>query len=121
MDTKYDIIIIGAGASGLAAAVEASRAGAAVLVLEKNHVPGRKILSTGSGKCNFSNLKITPAAYHPGPAAFLKKAFTALPPKEVLSFFESLGLLWAEGGDGRLFPRSMKAQDVANALLNELA
>ncbi len=121
MDSKYDIIIIGAGASGLAAAVEASRSGAAVLVLEKNHVPGRKILSTGSGKCNFSNLKITPAAYHPGPAAFLKKAFTALPPKEVLSFFESLGLLWAEGENGRLFPRSMKAQDVANALLNELA
>ena len=121
MDNKYDIIIIGAGASGLAAAVEASRTGASVLVLEKNHVPGRKILSTGSGKCNFSNLKITPAAYHPGPAAFLKKTFTALPPKEVLSFFKSLGLLWTEGEDGKLFPRSMKAQDVANALLNELA
>ena len=121
MHTKYDIIIIGAGASGLAAAVEASRAGASVLVLEKNHVPGRKILSTGAGKCNFSNLKIAPAAYHPGPAAFLKKAFAALPPKEVLKFFESLGLLWTEGEDGKLFPRSMKAQDVANALLNELA
>lgn len=105
----------------MAAAVEASRAGASVLVLEKNHVPGRKILSTGAGKCNFSNLKITPAAYHPGPAAFLKKTFAALPPKEILSFFESLGLLWTEGEDGKLFPRSMKAQDVANALLNELA
>jgi len=121
MDTKLDIIIIGAGASGLAAAVEASRAGATVLVLEKNHVPGRKILSTGSGKCNFSNVKVAPAAYHPGPAAFLKKTFTALPPAKVLSFFKSLGLLWTEGGDGKLFPRSMKAQDVANALLNELA
>lgn len=121
MDAKHDIIIIGAGASGLAAAVEASRAGASVLVLEKNHVPGRKILSTGAGKCNFSNLKVSPADYHPGPAAFLKKTFTALPPKEVLSFFKSLGLTWTEGEDGRLFPRSMKAQDVANALLNELA
>ena len=76
MENKCDVLIVGAGASGLAAAVEASRAGASVLVLEKNHVPGRKILSTGSGKCNFSNLKITPAAYHPSSPAFLKKTFS---------------------------------------------
>ena len=120
MDNTFDIIIIGAGASGLAAAIEASRAGASVLVLEKNHVPGRKILSTGSGKCNFSNLKITPAAYHPASPAFLKKVFSALPPAQVHSFFEELGLLWVKGERGRLFPRSMKAHDVVNALLNEL-
>ncbi|MBI4351892.1 MAG: aminoacetone oxidase family FAD-binding enzyme [Elusimicrobia bacterium] len=115
-----DIIIIGAGASGLAAAVEASRAGASVLVLEKNHVPGRKILSTGSGKCNFTNLKVTPASYHPASPAFLKKTFSALPPAEILSFFGKLGLLWVEGEKGRLFPRSLKAQDVVNVLLHEL-
>jgi len=120
MENKFDVIIIGAGASGLAAAIEAARAGGSVLVLEKNHVPGRKVLSTGSGKCNFSNIKITPAAYHPASPAFLKKTFTALPPAEVLSFFGKLGLLWTEGEKGRLFPRSMKAQDVVNALLHEL-
>ena len=120
MENKYDVLIVGAGASGLAAAVEASRAGASVLVLEKNHVPGRKILSTGSGKCNFSNLKITPAAYHPSSPAFLKKTFSALPPAEVLAFFKGLGLLWTEGEKGRLFPRSFKALDVVNVLLHEL-
>lgn len=120
MEKKYDVLIVGAGASGLAAAVEAGRAGASVLVLEKNHVPGRKVLSTGSGKCNFSNTKITPASYHPSSPAFLKKAFAALPPGNVLSFFEELGLLWVEGERGRLFPRSLKAQDVVNVLLNEL-
>ncbi len=120
MDTKTDIIIIGAGASGLAAAIAAARAGASVLVLEKNHVPGRKILSTGSGKCNFSNLKVTPAAYNPPSPAFLRKTFAAFPPGEVLSFFKGLGLLWTEGGKGRLFPRSQKAQDVVNVLLHEL-
>ena len=120
MENKFDVIIIGAGASGLAAAVEASRAGASVLVLDKNHVPGRRILSTGSGKCNFSNLKITPAAYHASSPVFIKKVFSALPPAEVLSFFEKLGLLWIQGEKGRLFPRSLKAQDVVNVLLHEL-
>ncbi|OGR75520.1 MAG: hypothetical protein A2X32_13485 [Elusimicrobia bacterium GWC2_64_44] len=117
---KYDIAVIGAGASGLAAAVAAARAGAAVLVLEKNHVPGRKILSTGSGKCNFSNSAVTPAAYHPGPASFLKRTFAALPPREVPAFFEELGLLWTADARGRLFPNSFRAQDVSGVLLNEL-
>lgn len=121
MQNTYDVIVTGAGAAGLAAAVEASRAGASVLVLEKNHVPGRKILSTGAGKCNFSNASVTPARYHPPAAAFLKKTFAALPPAEVPAFFEGLGLLWVKEADGRLFPRSMRAQDVVGALSNELA
>lgn len=121
MSSDFDVIVIGAGASGLAAAVEAARAGASVLVLEKNHVPGRKILSTGAGKCNFSNTKVTPAAYHGASAAFLRKVFAALPQEQIPAFFEGLGLLWTEGEDGKLFPRSMKAQDVVNVLVNELA
>lgn len=121
MSGTYDVIVIGAGASGLAAAVEAARAGASVLVLEKNHVPGRKILSTGAGKCNFTNSVVTPDRYHPPAAAFLKKAFAALPPRGVLEFFRELGLLWTEDARGRLFPRSMKAQDVVSVLVNELA
>ncbi len=118
---EQDVIIVGAGASGLAAAAEAARAGASVLVLEKNHVPGRKILSTGSGKCNFSNIKISPASYHPPSAAFLKKTFASLPPARVRAFFGDLGLLWTKDEKGRLFPRSMKAQDVVNVLTNELS
>lgn len=118
---KYGVIVIGGGASGLAAGVEAARAGASVLVLEKNHVPGRKIHSTGAGKCNFSNAKVGPANYHPPAAAFLKKTFAALKPGEVHGFFDRLGLLHVKDERGRLFPRSLKAQDVTAALLNELA
>ncbi|PIU19270.1 MAG: hypothetical protein COT18_08355 [Elusimicrobia bacterium CG08_land_8_20_14_0_20_59_10] len=119
-ENEYDVLIAGAGASGLAAAIAAAGGGASVLVLEKNHVPGRKLLSTGSGKCNFSNLAVTPARYHPSVPGFLEKTFGALGPAEVHSFFDGLGLLRAEKEDGRLFPRSMKARDVANALLNKL-
>ncbi|HBA60735.1 MAG TPA: hypothetical protein DCZ92_07940 [Elusimicrobia bacterium] len=119
-EKEYDVLVVGAGASGLAAAIAAAEGGASVLALDKNHVPGRKLLSTGSGKCNFSNLAVTPVRYHGAAPGFLEKAFAALPPREVHAFFDGLGLLRAEKENGRLFPRSMKAQDVVNSLLNRL-
>ncbi len=117
MNSK-NIIIIGAGASGLAAACAAAEAGARVTVLEKNHVPGRKILSTGAGKCNLTNSIVTSGRYHGGTSAFIDKVLKTLPPENILAFFESLGLLTAQDSDGRVFPRSMKASDVVNALVN---
>jgi len=116
----YDIIIIGGGASGLAAGCAAAETGADVLIIEKNHVPGRKILSTGAGKCNFSNFQVSPEHYHPQNPAFLNQTFKALPPAEIAAFFSNLGLLYTRGEHGRLFPRSMKAQDVVNVLVNRL-
>lgn len=121
MTDNFDVVVVGGGASGLAAGVEAARRGASVLVLEKNHVPGRKVLSTGSGKCNFSNASVSPSDYRPGAAPFLGKVFGALPPAGIVSFFEELGLLWSADDKGRLFPRSMKAQDVVSSLANDLA
>ena len=112
------VVIIGAGASGLAAACAAAEAGARVTLLEKNHVPGRKVLSTGAGKCNLTNAHVTSERYHGGTAEFVNRAFLALPPAGVSSFFEGLGLLTAQEADGRIFPRSMKAADVVNVLVN---
>ena len=60
---KRQVVIIGAGASGMTAAIMAARNGAAVTVLEQNEKPGKKICATGNGKCNFSNLAMPEDAY----------------------------------------------------------
>ena len=58
--TQYDVIIVGAGASGLMAAMECGKRGRSVLILEKSKKPGRKILMAGGGYCNFTNYHIDP-------------------------------------------------------------
>lgn len=120
MASPKKIVIIGAGASGLAAACAAAEAGASVTLLEKNHVPGRKILSTGAGKCNLSNAGVNARHYHGGAAGFAARAFKAMPPAKVMDFFGGLGLLLRSEPDGRLFPRSLKAADVVHVLVNRL-
>lgn len=120
----WDIAIIGAGASGLAAAAEASSRGLSVLVLEKNHVPGRKILSTGAGKCNFTNEKISVMDYSSLSGDkekddFLNSALSLLPPQEIIRFFENIGLMWKKAETGKIFPLSMKAHDVADVLVKQ--
>jgi len=120
MEKIYDMLIVGGGASGLAAAVTAAEKGLSVALLEKNHVPGRKILSTGAGKCNFSNASVSEPDYNPAAAAFIKTAYAICPPSSVTDFFSGLGLEYVEKEKGRLYPRSMNAKDVADVLMNRL-
>ncbi|MEA3306864.1 MAG: aminoacetone oxidase family FAD-binding enzyme, partial [Elusimicrobiota bacterium] len=110
------IAIIGAGASGLIAALKAGEEKSQVILLEKNHILGRKILSTGSGKCNLSNQDISPEHYNLNAKAFLKKVFTKVNPQEILNLFNDAGLYLKTETDGRIFPRCMNAQEVVNAL-----
>ena len=95
----YDICIIGGGASGLAFAAEVSRLvpGISMFIIEKNDVLGRKILSTGNGRCNLSNM-ICPGH------------------DEVLKFFDSIGVITRTDDAGRIYPYSEDARDVADAL-----
>ncbi len=95
-----DIIIIGAGASGLAAAITAARTNpqACILILEKKDKPARKLLATGNGRCNITNLAC------PGY-------------RNTLRFFESVGILAREENEGRFYPYTGKASDVVHALL----
>ena len=112
---KREGIIIGGGASGLMAAITAAENGASVTILE--HMPrvGKKILSTGNGKCNMTNLHLTAECYRCGEREFPMKAIGAFPQENTISFFRRLGVLTTEK-NGYVYPASGQAQTVLDAL-----
>lgn len=107
-----DIIIIGGGASGLAAACEASGCGCTVTLLEKNPRVGKKLLITGNGRCNLGNENIGSESFHGDYSAF-SEAIAAF---DVRRFFERAGLYCVADSEGRLYPRSNAAASVLDAL-----
>jgi len=111
----YDVMIIGGGAAGLIAACVLSGAGKRVLLLEKQARVGRKLLSTGNGRCNMTNLKAAPENYH-GSRAAAAKALKKCGPQAVLSFFEELGIPTVADEEGRVYPMSNQAASVLDAL-----
>ena len=121
MATKADIIIIGGGAAGLMAAAGAAQTlgGGRVIVLEKMARPGRKIMITGKGRCNFTNLKQWnefQEHVHPKPG-FLKSAFYNLTSEKMLNFMEDNGMAYVVERGDRAFPESHLASDVVDALV----
>ena len=87
-DLKKQIFVIGAGASGLMAAIQAAVYGAAVTVLEQNDRPGRKICATGNGRCNMTNLNQDENAYRGSHPEFAKDALAQFPVEKTLKFFQ---------------------------------
>ena len=96
------------------AALAAAREGGRVTVYEATSRVGASILASGNGRCNLSNARVDAAAYRN--AAFVRRAFEALPPQQVLSLFSELGLLLREEDDGRLYPLTNKATSVLDVL-----
>jgi predicted Rossmann fold flavoprotein len=118
----WEVIVIGAGAAGLMAALRAAERGKRVLLLEKNKKPGVKILMSGGTRCNIThdtdNRGIV-AAY--GPAGkFLHAPLAALSVQETIEFFEAEGVAVKVEETGKVFPVSNKADDVLQALLTRL-
>ncbi len=120
---NYDVIIIGAGPSGLMAAIRAGESGARVLLVEKNHRPGVKLLITGGGRCNLTNnltdAKLLASRFGPK-GKFLISAFNKFGASEVIDFFESRGLRLKTEKNNQVFPQSDKAADVLKVLLDEV-
>lgn len=111
------IAIIGGGAAGLMAAVTAADAGARVLLFERQARVGRKLLATGNGRCNFTNLNAGPAHYHGEDPDFVRPALKALDVSATLDVFRGLGLLTAPADEtGRVYPLSDSANSVLDVL-----
>lgn len=116
----YDLIVIGGGAAGLMAAGTAARNGHSVLLLEKMEKTGRKVRITGKGRCNLTNMRPPEefASKVRTNADFFAPAFAEFNNRSTVNFFERLGVkLEVERGD-RVFPRSGKAWDIAQALVD---
>lgn len=121
----YDIAVVGGGASGLmaavAAAAECKRLGknAKIAVFEKNERVGKKMLMTGNGRCNLTNMGVNPDAYC-GDTGFLKPVLKKYPAAEVIGIFKGMGLLCRETDEGRVYPYSMQALSVLNIFLRQI-
>ena len=110
------VAVVGGGAAGMMAALEAASRGAAVSLFERQSRVGRKLAVTGNGRCNLSNLNTSPAAYHGEDRGFTGPALKEYGAGETLAYFKRLGLVTAIQSDGRVYPLSDTAGSVVDVL-----
>lgn len=122
MERKRTVAVIGGGAAGMMAAIEAARAGAIVTLIEKNAQLGKKLATTGNGRCNYTNLDMVDRidgkfrGFHP---EFAEAALDVLPPEAVLDWFREIGVEPRFRGS-YVYPNSDQASAVVDALREEL-
>lgn len=116
--SHYDAIIIGAGAAGLMCAATAGYRGRSVLVLDHANKPGKKILMSGGGRCNFTNLNSTPANFLSDNPHYCISALKRYTPQDFLELVERHGIGHEEKAAGQLFCKD-SAKDILNMLLTE--
>lgn len=119
-----EILVLGGGASGLAAAIAAAQTGGGrvrVTLLEQNPAPGKKLLATGNGRCNFDNLASSePGRYFTAAPGVLAGLLAAIDGADLPAWWEGLGLLHRTDEAGRLYPYSNQAADLTGLLLGWL-
>ncbi|HBC90374.1 MAG TPA: aminoacetone oxidase family FAD-binding enzyme, partial [Lactococcus sp.] len=115
---KYDVIVAGAGPSGMMAAIAASENGAHTDLIDKNPKVGKKLLMTGGGRCNVTNSHSVEEiiAHVPGNGRFLHSAFTQFSNLDIIDFFEKNGIVLKEEDHGRMFPITNKSKTIIDAL-----
>ncbi|MDY0294858.1 MAG: NAD(P)/FAD-dependent oxidoreductase [Acholeplasmataceae bacterium] len=112
------VIVIGGGASGLMAAITAKNEACDVMILERNTKLGKKILATGNGRCNFTNVDATELHYnHP---YFVKTVFEQMNPKKTLHYFETIGIAAKIEDEGKTYPLSEQASSIVDVLVYEV-
>ncbi len=114
------ILVVGGGAAGMMTAVTAARAGAPVTVLERLDRVGKKLLSTGNGRCNLTNVHFEGKNFHGGCPGFAVDVVHRFPPAKTMEFFESLGLLCSVEEGGLVYPACGQASAVLDVLRFEM-
>ena len=117
---KYDVIIIGGGASGMMAAIQAGKRGRRTLILEHNNRLGKKILATGNGKCNYTNLYQGMECYRGTNPDFAWNVIQTFDCQATVEFFKELGIL-PKFRNGYAYPNSEQAASIADVLALECA
>lgn len=116
--TEVDVLILGAGAAGLMCAIEAGRRERHVLVIEHADGPGKKILISGGGRCNFTNRNAAPENFQSANPHFAKSALARFTPQDFIALVEKHGIAYHEKTLGQLFC-DRSAHDILNLLLQE--
>jgi len=118
---RHDVGIIGAGPAGLFCAIQAAASGHRILILEKMHAPGRKLLITGSGQCNITHEgDVSDFVFnYGGHGKFLKPALLSFTNHDLMQFFYDHGLDMESREDGKVFPVTRRSEDVLYVLVNE--
>lgn len=114
------IIVVGGGAAGMMAAIVAKRSGAEVIILERNDRVGKKLLATGNGRCNYTNLNININNYHGLNSQFALNALKELNVDKTLEFFDDLGITPADEDNGKVYPLSFQSSSMLDVLRYEM-
>ena len=115
---RFDAIVISAGAAGMFCAAQAGQLGCRVLLLDNGKKPGRKILMSGGGRCNFTNMYVEPAAYLSQNPHFCKSALARYTQWDFIELVGKYGIAWHEKTLGQLFCDD-SAEQIVNLLLSE--
>ncbi len=120
MRSSYDVIILGGGAAGLMCAARAGQRGRRALVIDRADQPGKKILISGGGRCNFTNIHTAPDRFLSANPHFAKSALSRYTPQDFLEMVERYGIAWHEKTLGQLFCDG-SARQIVDMLLAECA
>src|SRR6266571_6312572 len=110
MSRRFDVVVLGAGAAGLFCAIEAGKRGRRVAILERAERAGKKILISGGGRCNFTNLHCRPENFLSANPHFAKSALARFTPQDFLAMVDKHGIAYYEKGAGQLFCRRSAAE-----------
>ncbi|WP_238483677.1 BaiN/RdsA family NAD(P)/FAD-dependent oxidoreductase [Anaerosporobacter faecicola] len=116
---KREVIVVGGGAAGMVAAIAAASEGARVTILEHKEKVGKKILATGNGKCNYTNLYQSMECYRSENLPFVQEVFSHFNEKDTIAFFQKLGIV-PKAKNGYLYPGSEQASSIVDVLTMEL-